>query len=168
MKPALLIIDMQKKFFEFGPAFKQSLEEATEYINAAITLFREKNLPIFVIEHSNKEDGLMPGTPGFPTHESINLASADVRITKTYGNSFTKTALAEKLRGGGIDSLIITGFCAEYCVLSTYRGAQDYDFVPFILRDSLASDNREHIRFVEDISEVVSFGALRLLLSTLT
>jgi nicotinamidase-related amidase len=168
MKPALLVIDMQKKFFELGPAFKQPLEEATEYINAAITLFREKNLPIFAIEHSSKEDGLMSGTPGFPTHESINLASADVRITKTYGNSFTKTLLAEKLKEGGIDTLIITGFCAEYCVLSTYHGAKDYDFVPLILRGSLASDNREHIRFVEEISEVVSYEALRLLLSTLT
>lgn len=165
MKPALLVIDMQKKFFEYGPAFKQPLEEATEYINAAIPLFRGKNLPIFVIEHSSKEDGLMPGTPGFPTHESINLASTDIRITKTYGNSFTKTSLAEMLLEKGIDTLIITGFCAEYCVLSTYRGALDCDFKPFVLRGSLASDNREHIRFVEDISEIVSFEALRLLLS---
>jgi len=168
MKPALLVIDMQNKFFELGPAFKQSLEEATEYINAAITLFKERNLPIFVIEHSDKEDGLIPGTPEFPTHESIILASTDVRITKTYGNSFTKTALAERLKESGIDTLIITGFCAEYCVLSTYRGAQDNDFKPFILRGSLASDNREHIRFVEEISELVSYEALRLLISTLT
>jgi len=58
----------------------------------------------------------------------------------------------------------VTGFCAEYCVLSTYRGAKDLDLTPIILRDSLASDNAEHIRFVEEISETISLGALKTLL----
>lgn len=167
MKLALLIIDMQKKFFELGPAFEQPLKAAVEYINAAIALFREKNLPIIVIEHSDKEDGLLPGTPSFPTHESINLSPQDMHITKTYGNSFTKTPLSDHLHSLGVDTLILTGFCAEFCVLSTYRGAQDYDFKPIILRGSLASDDREHIRFVEEISETITYGALEAFLSNI-
>lgn len=45
MKPALLVIDVQKKFFHLNPTMTQSLNDALEYINAAIELFREKNLP---------------------------------------------------------------------------------------------------------------------------
>jgi nicotinamidase-related amidase len=84
---------------------------------------------------------------------------------KTYGNSFVKTDLAEKLREIDVDTVIVTGFCAEYCVLSTYRGAQDLDISAIMLKGALASDNAEHIRFVEEISEIISYKALKTLLN---
>jgi len=111
-----------------------------------------------------KDQGLVPGKSGFDVPESVKLAPKDIRIVKTYSNSFTKTGLAEKLRKLQVDTVIVTGFCAEYCVLSTYRGAQDFDFTPIILKGSLASDNAEHIRFVEEISEIISYGALKILI----
>jgi nicotinamidase-related amidase len=106
----------------------------------------------------------MPGKPGFDVPESVKLEPQDMRIVKTYGNAFTKTGLADKLRKLGVDTVIVTGFCAEYCVLSTYRGSQDLDFTPIILKGSLASDNAEHVRFVEEITETISYGALKTLL----
>ena len=137
---------------------------AIEYINAAIDLFRRKNFPIVVIQHKNVDQGLVPGNSGFDVSESVQLEPQDIRIVKTYGNSFTKTGLAEKLRELGVDTVIVTGFCAEFYVLSTCRGAEDFDFKPIILKGSLVSDNAEHIRFVEEISETISFGALKTLL----
>jgi nicotinamidase-related amidase len=164
MKPALLIIDMQKEFLNFNQTCSDSLKSAIEYINATIALFRKKNLPIFVIQHRNDNDGLVPGKLGFDLPESLKVEPQDTRIVKTYGNSFVKTSLAEKLRELGVDTIIITGFCAEFCVLSTYRGAQDLDFTPIIVKGSLASDNAEHIRFVEEVSETISLGALKVFL----
>jgi len=140
------------------------LKSAISYINAAINLFREKNLPIVVIQHKSEEQGLVPGKSGFDVHDSVKLKPQDIQIVKTYGNSFTKTGLAEELRKLGVDTVIVTGFCAEYCVLSTYRGAQDFDFTPIMLKGSLASENAEHIRFVEEITETISYGALKTLL----
>jgi nicotinamidase-related amidase len=164
MKPALLVIDVQNEFFNLNQSCSDSLKSAIEYINAAIDLFREKNLPIVVIQHENEERSLVPGKSGFDVPQNVKLKPLDIRITKTYSNSFTKTRLAEKLKELGVDTVIVTGFCAEFCVLSTYRGATDFDFKPIILKGSLASDNAEHIRFVEEISETVSFGALKTLL----
>jgi nicotinamidase-related amidase len=164
MKPALLVIDIQNEFINVNQACLDSLKSAIEYINAAIDLFREKNLPVVVIQHKNEERGLVPGNSGFDVPESVKVVPEDIRIVKNYGNSFTKTGLAEKLRELQVDTVIVTGFCAEYCVLSTYRGAQDLDFTPIILKGSLASDNAEHIRFVEEISEIISYGALKKLL----
>ncbi len=164
MKPALLIIDLQNKFFNLNSACSDSLKSAIEYVNAAIELFRKKRLPIIVIQHKNDEQGLVPGNSGFDVPKSVKLKPQDIRIVETYGNSFTKTGLAEKLRELGVDTVIVTGFCAEFCVLSTYRGAQDLDFTPIILKGSLASDNTEHIRFVEEITETISYGALKTLL----
>ncbi len=165
MKAALLVIDVQKEFFNEDQPYLGSLKSAVEYVNAAIGLFREKNFPIVAIQHKSEELNLVPGKPGFDVHESVKLEPQDLRVVKTYSNSFVKTGLAEKLRELGVDTVIVTGFCAEYCVLSTYRGARDCDFTPIMLRGSLASDNAEHIRFVEEISETVSFGALRALLT---
>lgn len=162
MKPALLIIDIQNEFLKISPACSDSLKSAIEYINAAITLFRKRNLPVVVIQ--DKIEGLPEGSLGFDVPESVRLELKDIRIIKTYGNSFRNTGLAEKLRELGIDTVIVTGFCAEFCVLSTYIGAQDFDLVPMILKGSLASGNAEHIRFVEEISEIISIGALKAML----
>ena len=164
MKPALLVIDIQKDFFTINQVCSDSLKSAIDYVNAAIDLFRKKNLPIVAIQHKNEEKGLVPGNPNFDMPESVKVENQDIHIVKTYGNSFTKTGLTEKLKALGVDTVILTGFCAEFCVLSTYMGAQDYDFTPIILKGSLASDNTEHIRFVEEIAETISFGALKAVL----
>jgi nicotinamidase-related amidase len=46
MKPALLVIDMQKQFYNRGGLFAQSFNQVIPHINTAIALFREKNMPI--------------------------------------------------------------------------------------------------------------------------
>jgi nicotinamidase-related amidase len=164
MKPVLLVVDVQKAFFEINPLTSQSLDHAIEYINASIALFREKGLPVICVQHMDKDDNLVPGETGFEVPDSLAILPSDLHIHKTYGNSFNKTPLAEKLEELGVDTIIITGFCAEYCVLSTYRGALDHDLAPILLRNSLASSTLENIKFVENVSDVISYGALKKML----
>jgi nicotinamidase-related amidase len=164
MKPALLVIDVQKAFFELGQPTAQSLEHAIEYINAAIELFRDKQLPVIAIQHMDTEEQLVPGSDGFALPEQLKILTSDVHIIKTYGNAFNQTPLADELRNLGVDTVILTGFCAEYCVLSTCRGAQDRDLTPIILRGALASGSPENIQFVEAINDTISYGALKKIL----
>jgi len=161
VKPALLVIDVQKRFFKRGPATVESLNAAVEYINAAIALFREKRLPVVFVQHMNPENDLVPGREDFEMPESLKAMPSDLRVHKTHGNAFVKTPLEGQLRELGVDTVIVTGFCAEYCVLSTYRGAEDLDFTAVVLEDALASGAPENIRFVERISEIISCGALK-------
>jgi nicotinamidase-related amidase len=164
MKPALLVIDVQKRFFKFSPTTAQSLKDAIEYINAAIALFREKDLPVICVQHMDKEEKLVPGEEGFELPEELDILPSDLHIHKTYGNSFNKTSLGDELRDLGIDTVIITGFCAEDCVLSTCRGAEDIDLTPIILRGALASGNLKNIKFVESINDIISYGVLKKML----
>jgi nicotinamidase-related amidase len=164
MKPVLLVVDVQKEFFKIDQTTAQSLNKAIEYINAAIALFRDRHLPVISVQHMEPEDNLVPGEEGFALPDQLHILDSDVHIHKTYGNAFNKTSLADELRQLGVDTVIITGFCAEYCVLATYRGAEDLDFTPIILRGSLASDSPEHIKFVENISNIISYGALKKVL----
>lgn len=166
MKPALLVIDVQKAFFEIDPATAQSLEKAIEYINAAIALFRDRHLPVICVQHMEPEDKLVPGEEGFELPDPLKILDSDLHIHKTYGNAFNKTPLADELRKLGVDTVVITGFCAEYCVLATCRGAEDLDLTAILLRGSLASGSPEHIKFVESINNLISYGALKKVLES--
>jgi len=112
----------------------------------------------------DEEEKLVPGEEGFELPEELDILPSDSHIHKTYGNSFNRTSLEDELRDLGVDTVIITGFCAEYCVLSTYRGAQDLDLTPIILRGSLASGNLKNIKFVQSISDIMSFAVLKKVL----
>ena len=94
MKPALLVIDVQKAFYQSGPVVAELLTHAIDYINAAIDLFRRRRLPVAVIQHMNPNTGLLPGSEGFAVPEAVKHLPTDLWVTKTYGNSFTKTNLA--------------------------------------------------------------------------
>lgn len=164
MKPALLVIDVQKEFFKTSPGTTQSLNDAIEYINAAIALFREKGLPVICVQDKDVESNVIPGTEGFDLPDSLAIKEVDLHIVKTYQNAFNKTPLASALEDLGVDTVVITGYCAEYCVLSTCRGAKDLDLTPILLRNALASGSPENIRFVENVNDVISFGALKKVL----
>ena len=164
MKPALLVIDVQKEFYKNSAQTAQSLKNAVEYINAAIALFRAKNLPIVCVQHMNEKDKLIPGVDGFDLPEGLNILPSDISIHKTYGNAFNKTDLQDKLHDLAVDTVIVTGYCVDQCVLSTYRGAEDHDLTAILLRGALASDAPENINFVESINEVISYGALKKVL----
>ncbi len=166
MKPALLVVDVQKQFFKISPVAEQSLDNAIEYINAAIEMFRDHNLPVICIQHMDKENQLMPGDDDFDIPDHLDILESDFHVHKTYGNGFNKTPLADKLRELGVDAVIVTGFCAEGCVLSTCRGALDYDLKSIILRGAIASHRPENIPFVDNISDVISYGALETVLKS--
>jgi nicotinamidase-related amidase len=161
MKPALLVIDVQKQFFKEDPDTAKSLESAVKYfIVPTIALFHDKKFPVVFVQHMEEDEGLKPGTEGFEMPDAFDVQPGDLRITKTYNNSFNKTGLDEKLKALGVDTLIITGYCAEWCILSTLRGAWDLDYKAIVLLGGIASGSKEGIAFVENNHSSVSLGAL--------
>lgn len=160
MKPVLLVIDMQKAFYD-EPSVKVSMDSAAEYINAALAWFREKAIPIYWIYHTDEEEGLCQGQEGFEFIDKLDRKEDEAKIIKRYENAFNKTSLWNDLKKQAVDTVFVAGFCAEYCVLSTYRGAQDLDLTPILIRGCTASGNPERIRFVEDMSEIISINLLK-------
>lgn len=155
MKLALMVIDMQIAYYR--ERSRASMDAAAEYINAAVDLFREKGLPVIWVQDRGD---VVPGDPGFELLESLEPREGEYRIVKNYGNSFNGTDCEKILRDEKADCVVVTGYCAENCVLSTYRGALDLDLLPMVLRGALASGSAENLRFVENISETVTFRVL--------
>jgi len=159
MKTALLVVDMQNEFFAEKPQTRESLHSAVEYINAAIALFRRNNAPVVVVSDIG-EPNRVRGHESFAVHPSIAVLESDLHIDKRFGNAFWQTDLDERLRAQSVDMVIVSGFCAEYCVLDTYRGAVERDYKAALLRNGIAGPRADHIRVVESICELVSYGAL--------
>jgi nicotinamidase-related amidase len=159
MIPALLVVDLQNEFFAHGSPAAASLASAVEEVNAAIGIFRRFGAPVVVVSDI-EEPHRVPGSEPFGLHASIAAEASDLRIDKRFGNAFWKTDLDEQLRARSVDMVIVSGFCAEFCVLSTYRGACERGYPAALLRGGIASPNADHLRMVEAICEVVSAGAL--------
>jgi nicotinamidase-related amidase len=164
MKPALLVIDVQNAYFKSGSAETQSLDRALETINSAIGLFRGKKLPVICVQQVDEEEGVVPGREGFDVPAGLKILPSDLHTHKLHGNAFTGTPLKDELARLGVDTLVVTGYCAEYCVLSTYRGATEQALRPMILRDALVSGVPENIGFVENVTDIISLGALKAVL----
>ena len=162
MNIALLVIDMQKAFFEGNS--KASMLKAVDYINYAVELFRKIDKKVIWIQDEDEGDGNIRGKESFEIIDLLKPNENEKIFIKHYGNSFNKTGLMEFLINEKIDTIIITGYCAEHCVLSTYRGAKDHDFFPIILKNAIASGSNENIKFVENISEIISINVLEKLI----
>jgi nicotinamidase-related amidase len=162
MKPALMIIDMQKEYF--NGFSKISMIDASEYINEVLGYFRAKNLPIIWVQDIDKESGIIPDTVGFELIDILKKSEDEISIFKEYGNSFNKTECENILKNKNVDVIFITGYCAEHCVLSTYRGAQDCDFTPVIVKNGIASGDKDNLGFVEKITDTISYNILRKIL----
>ncbi|MGL1892727.1 MAG: isochorismatase family protein [Spirochaetaceae bacterium] len=162
MKVAFMVIDMQKEYFKGSS--KESMESAAEYINEVLEYFREKKLPIVWVQDIAKESGVVPGTKGFEVIDILNKSDDELSIYKEYGNTFNKTECGGILKKEGVDVIVLAGYCAENCVLSTYRGALDLDFTPILLKDGIASGDAKNLEFVEKISDTVPYNIVKKLL----
>lgn len=163
MKAALIIVDVQKAYYK-GFA-KESIDRAVSYINEVIPYFRAKGLPIIWVQDIDEASGVIDGTEGFEFVDNLEkMKAGEHSIHKKYGNSFNKTGLLNILKVEEISKVIIAGYCAEYCVLSTYRGAQDLDLTPFLLQNGVASGKQKHLEFVQNISDLVSYKILKEIL----
>jgi nicotinamidase-related amidase len=159
MRPALMIIDLQKAFCEADT--RESMSRAASLINRTIPLFREKKLPIVWVQHIDASDGSEPGKEGFEFIDELKPGPEDYRVHKRYRNSFNKTDCLDIVRKEKVDTLIVTGFCAEYCIQGTCVGALDLDLLPIILKDGIASGSEENRKAIEGINEIISLRALR-------
>ena len=156
MKPALMILDMQKAYYE--GAEKEAMDGAAAYVNAVLPAFRKAGLPVFWVYH--RSPGVAEGDPGFEFIDALARRDGEAAIVKEKGSAFMAPGALELVRDSGMDMLVISGFCAEYCVLSTFKHAKDLDLNPVLLSGALASGSKENARFVHDICDHISWRPL--------
>lgn len=161
IKPALLIIDIQNVYLGMVP--EREKEIGMYFINGLIELFRSYDYPIIRIYHLDNESGPRPGSELFEYPASVLIKDQDVRVIKTYPNSFNKTDLDKILREKGSNTLFLCGFSAVGCVLSTWVGAQDKDYNAFLVKDAIMSHDSDYTNHVEEMFNAVGYDVVKLI-----
>jgi nicotinamidase-related amidase len=158
MKPALLVIDVQNQFIPMMA--KEDQEMAIEYINGAIWVFRQFDLPVIRVYHTSEKWGPAPGTEEFQFPDTIKVTDDDPMITKTYGSAFNKTELNDLLKKEGINTLFMCGLSSVGCVLATYMDASNYDYEAFLIKDAMLGPDADYTNQIEEIFSAIELNTI--------
>ena len=108
--------------------------------------FREKNMPVFHIQHfSIRENAtyFLPNTNGVLIHETVKPLENEKVIFKNFPNSFSKTTLLNELKKQNIKELVICGMMTHMCIDTTTRAAFDFGFDCIVAYDSCCTKDLE-------------------------
>jgi len=158
MKPALLVIDVQKQFLPMMS--KEDQDRALEMMNWSIWLFRKYGLPVIRVYHTSEKWGPKPDSPGFEFHDSLKIEPSDPKVIKTYPSAFNKTELNKLLKDKGINTLFLCGLSSVGCVLATYIDAGNYDYEAFLIRDAIISHDSQYTNQVETIFNALDLNTI--------
>jgi nicotinamidase-related amidase len=154
-KSALLVIDMQRAFFEEAP-LNARRDSLIQNCNELITYARQLNMPLFNIRTRHSRDtatwtlNMNEDKEGFLYEDSEgfkNLSGLDIRdateVLKTRDSAFYETTLATMLRTLEVSSLLLCGVSAQACIFQTAADAYAHDFEVILARDAIGTDKPE-------------------------
>ncbi|KFM99947.1 cysteine hydrolase family protein [Bacillus clarus] len=139
MKTALLLVDIQNDYFPNGKMELRNPVIASECASQLLQHFREKNKPIFHIQHVATKDNatfFLPNTEGVHIHENVRPLKAETVILKHYPNSFRETSLLEQLQRLEIEHVVICGMMTHMCIDATVRAAFDFGLHCTVIHDA--------------------------------
>jgi nicotinamidase-related amidase len=165
MKPALLVIDVQKAFLPYMAEEHRKI--APLIINLAIDLFRGRDLPVYSIYHTDPLRGPSPDSEGFSYDPAIKTTADQIRIIKNHPNSFKNTPLEGLLHDAGCDTVFLCGLSSTGCVLASYFGAKDLGLKTFLIKDALLGPRVAYTDCIEDICDSVNVNVLQSILEGL-
>lgn len=143
MNKALLLIDIQKEYFENGALELVNPIAASENDKKLLEYFRKQNGTIIHVQHISGE-GIpifVPGTKGVEIHENVKPLEGEKVIIKQFPNSFRATDLLEYLYSKEITHLIIAGMMTHMCIDAGTRAAVDFGFECTVIGDACATMN---------------------------
>lgn len=146
MNTALVIVDIQNDYFKGGRNELYNSDEAAARAQEALTLFREKNLPIVHIqcilldEHATF---FLPGTEGINIHAAVAPRSDEKVIVKHTPDSFYQTELQQHLESIQAERLVVCGMMSHICIDSTVRSASRFGYEVLLLSDACATRDIE-------------------------
>ena len=132
---------------------KQEGKAILPYLQRLLKESRKRGLPIiFACDSFLKEDFIftgkmkphsLRGTTGSEVMDELKMEPSDIFLPKRRFSAFFKTDLDQTLRTFGVDTIVVMGVTAEYCVLTTAIDGVCHDFYAIILEDCTASYKKE-------------------------
>lgn len=142
---ALIIIDVQKAF-QLPYWGERNNLFAEENMKSLLEEWRKRKLPVFHIQHVNKES---VHSMFYQHAETVNFKEevkplpGEVIVQKSVNSAFIGTNLEEQLSEKKCNTVVIVGLTTNHCVETTTRMAGNLGFQTYIVSDATATFNRK-------------------------
>lgn len=159
MNTALVLVDIQNDYFKGGRNELFNTDQAATHAQEALSLFREKGLPVVHIQCillENNATFFLPDTEGIEIHERVKPQAGEKVIVKHTPDSFFQTELQSYLESINVTRLVIGGMMSHICIDSTVRTAHRLGYEVILLgeacttRDLVWKDNVIPAKTVHD------------------
>lgn len=142
MPRALVIIDIQNDYFPGGAYALHEPEAAAARAAELLAAFRASGESVIHVQHvwdAPDAEFMVPGTDGVEIHAAVAPLEGEPVVQKAMPNAFLGTDLEQRLRGAGIDELVVAGMMTSMCVDATVRAAADLGFTVTVASDACAA-----------------------------
>lgn len=138
---ALIVIDAQQQYFDGLLAIEYPpRDESITRIGEAIDAAMSREVPVVIVQHELPEGSpvFAAGSDGHRLHPEIErrAAAASKRVSKSVASVFEDTGLLEWLRAEDIDTISLTGYMTNNCVLSSAAAAEPLGLTVEVLSDA--------------------------------
>ncbi len=140
---ALVVVDVQRGLDD--PSWgRRNNPQAEENISSLLSFWRRSGLPVFHVRHLSSEVGspLAPGQSGSEIKDAGRPLEGEPVIEKNVNSAFIGTDLETRLRGSGIDTVVVAGLTTDHCVSTTARMAGNLGFDTYVVSDATATFDR--------------------------
>jgi len=138
---ALIIVDAQQQYFEGILAIEHPpRDRSIARIAEAFDVASSSEVPVVIVQHELPE-----GAPVFAAGSDVHRLHPEIeqradaaskRVSKSVASIFEGTGLTDWLRAEGVDTITLTGYMTNNCVLASAAAAEPLGFTVEVLSDA--------------------------------
>ncbi|MET3619555.1 cysteine hydrolase family protein [Burkholderia ambifaria] len=137
---ALLVIDFQNEYFTGRMPIPDGLP-ALHNANRLIAMADRHGMPVYHVQHVNPAGApvFAEDSPTVEFHAAIRPAPHHHVVRKSNVSVFQGTDIAQQLKAGGIETVIVAGLMTHACVAGAARDAAPAGFEVIVASDASAT-----------------------------
>lgn len=157
MKPALLLIDLQREFLE-RPGLEPPARILISAVETLLHSWRTRRLPVIHVRMTTRPDGsdarlphwrkfgksLAPNSPGHDMPESLRPTSGEQVIRKSGFNPFASGELDGALQHIACDTVVLAGLHLHACVRTAAVECLERGLNVFVAQEATGTDDPVH------------------------
>lgn len=142
MAQALIVIDIQEGLVKENPFDTKNFIINTK---AIIQHFRDQNIEVIFIRHSEDEGLLAMGSDNWQVYHELKPQENEKIFNKYYNSIFKDTELKEYLNRKNITDLTFVGMQVEFCIDTSVKVGFEYGYKITIVEDAISTFDNEHL-----------------------
>lgn len=142
MAQALIVIDIQEGLVNENPYDVKNLITNTK---AIIQHFRDQNIEVVFIRHSEDEGLLATGSDNWQVHHELKPQENEKIFNKYYNSIFKDSELKEYLDRKNITDLTFVGMQVEFCIYTSVKVGFEYGYKITIVEDAISTFDNKHL-----------------------